>query len=113
MIQYYHNNGTVIRKTIALEVPKKDTLMEMLKLGQRLIRLNIGEANVHPQDQYIKKIGRLISTQNIKEKQYKLDSIELRDDYMLFYLSPQNSRFKKSVLLRVFYNKSTVHFLEG
>lgn len=71
MLQYFHDQ--IGRKTIALDVPDKNSFEQLLQVGtSKYINLNCGYSLVHPNDRYEKSIGREISKQYLESQTFQL-----------------------------------------
>jgi hypothetical protein len=82
MISLKHQNPDVssgfARATVALALPSKDTLIEMIEMGTSVINLSVGVANVHPKDEFVKKIGREVALGRMSSNRATLVSVTMR-----------------------------------
>ena len=76
-LQYFHNAES--KYTVCIDVPSKEELMLMvgmcLTYDKKTVTLNVGIAKCHPKDRYVRKTGREISSQNLEEIEYYIQSI--------------------------------------
>ena len=89
-IQYYHRtkekviNGDQLM-TVAVDVPDRPDLV----CG--VLRLNIGRARVHPNDQYRKKIGREISKDRMSEELFFWKAQEIIGEHETIWYYQNNA----------------------
>lgn len=67
------------RCTVALDLPAKDELINMIKLGVSVLPMEVGYTQAHPKDQFVKAIGRDIAYGNKTLEFARLASVTMRD----------------------------------
>lgn len=108
MIQYFHS-PEYNKFTIAVDVPNKDSLLQLLKEQKRIFKIKIGKSFCNDKDQYVRSIGRDLSSSRIQEELFLLHATIFEQQHMLFYLI---NSLNERLVLKVFYNKPKVHFVE-
>lgn len=66
----FHNGGR--RFTAAVEVPAVKTFLDLFTKVDKSITLQVGIAVVHPKDEYVKSVGRLLAHTRLKPVELKL-----------------------------------------
>lgn len=92
--QFYHYNpenleltqlGTV-RKTFALKLDFNKEDLHRVFCTNTEITLQLGISKVHPNDNFCKEIGRNVSIENLKARQFKLESCDFEDERIVWTL---------------------------
>jgi hypothetical protein len=114
-LQYYHNTDE--KYTICCEVPSKEEIMLTLGMcitfDNPLIPIKIGAAKCHPDDRYVRKIGRKISSENLETLWFLLDKITfVNEDYYCVKLFHQTGREKTKIMLEVKKDTKKVYFVD-
>lgn len=73
-IQFFHDKEHGATYAVDVIFDKED-LIETIHNFNKLIVLQVGVSNVHPNDPYIKKVGRELSSQRLKPIDFKLDRV--------------------------------------
>lgn len=77
MNQYYHQQFLWPSSTVCVEVPEPSKLLNLINpIHSKLIILNVGYSLVHPDDRFVKSIGREISYSKMKPETFRLKRIE-------------------------------------
>jgi len=79
MLQIRHKVTPYIRGTFAIELPSKETLLDVCELGVNNLKLLLGMSIVHPNDVYDKKLGRQIVGKRLTPTNFILSHIEIRE----------------------------------
>lgn len=113
--QYFHN--TQEKYTICCEVPSKEELM--LTLGMCItfdkptVPIRIGAAKCHPQDKYVRKIGKKISSENLETLWFFPDEIEfLSENYYCVKLFHKGNGQITKITLEVRNDIKKVYFVD-
>lgn len=114
-LQYFHNPQE--KFTICCEVPSKEELM--LQLGmcltfdKKTFPLNVGIAKCHPEDNYIRKVGKEISSQKLEEIHFLIDKINfINEDYYCIKLFFQTGLLMTKLELEVKSDNKKVYFVD-
>ena len=63
-IEFFHDQEH--RRTFAVEVPDKETIIRMMNSFKRIINVSVGKAHMVPKEKnYCKKTGRIVSTKEM------------------------------------------------
>lgn len=110
-VQFYHDFKD--RKTYAVDVNfDKQDLLELLSDPFKPIHFMVGIAKVHPNDQYVKSIGREISKENLSFVKFQfLESklLSLQESLVVEYYSFENNM---SIKFRLSDQSDKPHLLE-
>jgi hypothetical protein len=83
-IQYYHDR-LYYQSTYAVDINfTSQNLLDLLVNEADTLYLNIGKAKVHPNDNYVKEIGREVSKSKMEVLPFILISVEKEKDKLLF-----------------------------
>lgn len=85
--EYFHQMTGDDRKTFVIEVPSKEKLQSMLNRFETDVILDFGHVDVHPKDQYNKKIGRKKAHDNIIHQTFQLMNVGCQNERQLFVFS--------------------------
>ena len=109
-LQYFHSNtwDKWNRFTSAVEIPSKEALLNMLQFGtDKVINLNAGYSLVNPKDNYVKKVGREISSKRLEIGTYSLFQVVFRDSGSFdFYFSKESGNIQRHQIRDIVINIS-------
>jgi hypothetical protein len=75
MIQYFHDQSSQQKKTVAVVVPPKRALMALLADPGAAFMIDVGVAYCSKKDQYNKRRGRDLSRERMQPALVMLDSV--------------------------------------
>ena len=85
-LQFYHSQFE--RKTYAVDVNfSKEALINMLHNFSEPLVLQVGIAQVHPDDQFVKSVGREVALDYLEDFEFKLKRVHVDGKRALFYLT--------------------------
>lgn len=105
--QFYYTYDS--KQTFHVEVPTKKALQDILKTGH--ITINIGHAKRHPNDQFIKKIGREVAISRTIPVNFELNEINIVEEYQYYYLL--NNEYNYHLRLQIKTNRPTVYLVDA
>lgn len=113
MVQFYHDQLSETRKTVAVKVPDKIELTKLLALGtEKTIEIQCGYSLVNPKDNYVKSIGREVSKQRPKLIKFMLTASEYNGESIeLFLMAVDENSEVNRINLRLLPNASRPHLL--
>lgn len=83
--QFCHNQYE--RKTYAVDVNfSKEALINMLHNFSEPLVLQVGVSQVHPDDQFVKSIGREVALDYLEDVEVKVKNVVIEEKRALFYL---------------------------
>lgn len=114
-MQYHHIINSLKPSTIAVEVPLKKELIDLLDpKNTKHLMIKVGYSLLHPNDRYVRKIGREESLKKVFPKTFYIKQVTFNDNTTIFTLRPIDSNFTiKELTFRVNLNYDKVHFIEG
>lgn len=65
--------------TIAIQVPTRDNIIELIEGAYSNALLNLGTAFTHSKEQYEYKLGRKVASGRIKSHDFFFDGLEMRE----------------------------------
>lgn len=79
-IQIKHQNSLDknSRATLVIGIPAKEKLLDMLEMGNEVLKVNLGVALVSPKDEYNKKVGREVAMSKIAPITAYLEKVTIR-----------------------------------
>jgi hypothetical protein len=90
-IQYHHQMAGDDKRTIAIVVPSKETLLSLMGDPEKDIVMEVGVAFCSPKDQYSKKTGRELSSDRMSAVVVSLDSVIVdKADSNVLYIQLRN-----------------------
>jgi hypothetical protein len=89
--QHYH---CLHSYTVICKVPPKEAFFEHIKKQQEALAplpmtIEVGLAKLHPEDQFCYKTGREIARNNIRTRQYVMESVMYRDGAIYVILASE------------------------
>jgi len=101
MIAYTHQNPDMYwpRATIAVDLPTVGKLISVYAVALRELELYVGVARVHPEDKFVKKVGRELAKEKMKRTTLTLKHIEIREDSRVVYVYHLKSFFREKPTL--------------
>lgn len=114
-LQYFHNVDE--KYTICCDVPSKEEitskLLKCLTFDYKTFPLHVGIAKCHPDDNYIRKVGKEISSTKLEEIHFLLDKIKfINEDYYCIHLFFQTGKLMTKLQLEVRSDIKKVYFVE-
>lgn len=119
MIQYFHFKYTDAKTarpvygseyTVAVEVPLKSDLLDLMTFGIKSINIDVGNSMVHPNDIYVKSIGRSVAKTHMMPTSFtfKFAQFPEEDTINLFLYSDKNE-----LVFRVHRNSEKVYLISA
>jgi hypothetical protein len=108
--QFYHN--VVGKCTAMLNPPSKQALIDFVNVSltdtQATLKLEYGLALLHPNDNYVKSIGRDISLKNSKVGLFRIHNINyFKGGYKILLIN----EYCHEIILHIKLNRPTVYFI--
>lgn len=107
--------------TIALDMPSKDWLLKITKkkfedLGNLSVSINleVGFSKCSIKDKYVRSIGRELSVNNIKEREFTLSDLHLEEEVLFLTFKNLDKELPINCLvLKIHKNGNKVHFINA
>lgn len=110
-LQYYHHKNDFKRYTAVVDIPDKQVLIDIIKgylIGDHnQTYMRIGYALVHPEDRYVRSMGRVVAESKMNRKDFKLNSLIFTPEGFDIFFTRENIE----IFLNIKYNRDKVHLL--
>lgn len=118
-IQYYHRNSLNLKRSVAVVVPTKQELIISALIPKTVIKIQIGQANCCPKDQFSKKLGRELSASRLLEQAFVFRELRHVDNKILIELvsvedikMTNRKEERKYLVFRIDPKVERVHFIK-
>lgn len=117
--QYFHQKDGKVRFTSFVQFTNKQItpyreFKSLLDFSRTSVTLNVGLAFVHPNDRYVKSIGRTVSKQRSKSNVFYVSGTYYNhcEDFALVYLQGLDTEIPIKLVYQMFYNSDKLHLIE-